>query len=144
MDSKMMLDFLSVRNTRKQVLKNESIKKKSANKAIFGHFNEWLRKSVLRKFHLRQREYLWHWTCIKTRNWAWYFWTWRLTMFPRFRMVITFVSKVSDTRRQWGREMSAPRSLVTDPFHSFQSICCNSQLLDIYIEVFPLVLPYGK
>ena len=42
-----MLDFLYARNTRKQVLKNESIKKKSANKAIFGHFGEWLGKSVL-------------------------------------------------------------------------------------------------
>ena len=111
--------------------KNESIKKKSANKATFGHFGEWLRKSVLRNFHLRWREYLWHWICIKTRNRAQYLWTWCQSVVPNdvprdFGPVIAFGAKFQiPVARQWGREMSALRPFVTDPFHPLGSIRSN-------------------
>ena len=70
-----------------------------------------------------------------------YLWTWCQSVvpndFPRdFGPWVAFVSRVSDTFRpkdvgQGGREMSAPRSYVTDPFHPLSSIHRRLQFLYI-------------
>ena len=66
--------------------------------------------------------------CIKIGKWAQYFWTWRQSVVPNdaprdFGPEVAFGDKFPiPVARQGGREMSAPRPYVTDPFHPLSSI----------------------
>ena len=67
----------------------------------------------------------------KTRNWAQYLWTWCQSVIPYdvprdFGSGIAFGSKFQiPVPRHWGREMSAPRPCVRDPFHPLGSVYCT-------------------
>ena len=72
-----------------------------------------------------------HIICIKSRKWEQYLWTWRQSVVPNdaprdFGPEVAFGTKVQiPVARQWGREVSAPRPYVTNPFHPLGSICYN-------------------
>ena len=73
------------------------------------------------------KKYSEHAISIKTRNRAQYLWTRCQSVVPNdvprdFGPVIAFGAKFQiPVARQGGREMSAPRPYVTDPFHSLSS-----------------------
>ena len=79
--------------------------------------------------------------CIRGVKWAQYLWTWRQSVVPNdgprdFGPEVAFGAKFQvPVARQGGREMSAPRPCVTDPFHPLGSICINKSFLYIYQSV---------
>ena len=87
-------------------------------------FRKGWNKLVLGNLRLRKK----HIVCIKSGKRAQYLWTWRQSVVPNdvprdFGPVIAFGAKVQiPVARQGGREMSAPRPYVTDPFHPLSSI----------------------
>ena len=79
--------------------------------------------------------------CIKRGKSAQYLWTWCQSVVPNdvprdFGPEVAFGTKVQiPVARQGGREMSAPRPYVTDPFHPLGSIRSNKSFLYIYQNV---------
>ena len=79
--------------------------------------------------------------CIKRGKSAQYLWTWCQSVVPNdvprdFGPEVAFGAKVQiPVARQGGREMSAPRPYVTDPFHPLGSIRNNKSFLYIYQNV---------
>ena len=76
--------------------------------------------------------------CISKDKCAQYLWTWRQSVVPNdaprdFGPEVAFGAKFQiPVARQGGREMSAPRPYVTDPFHPLGSICNNESFQYIY------------
>ena len=81
--------------------------------------------------NLSKTEYPKHIICIRSRKWEQYLWTWRQSVVPNdaprdFGPEVAFGTKVQiPVARQWGREVSAPRPYVTNPFHPLGSIYYN-------------------
>ena len=89
-----------------------------------------------------------HIICIKSRKWEQYLWTWRQSVVPNdaprdFGPEVAFGTKFQiPVARQRGREVSAPRPYVTNPFHPLGSINITSNF-HIYIKVYRFFLPSG-
>ena len=89
----------------------------------------------------KKKNYAKHIICIESGKWAQYLWTLCQSVVPNdvprdFGPVIAFGAKVQiPVARQGGREMSAPRPFVTDPFHPLGSIHNNRPFLYICLSV---------
>ena len=94
-----------------------------------------MNKLVLGNLRLRKKDYPENVICIKREEWAQYLWTWRQSVVPNdvprdFGPVIAFGAKFHiPVARHWGREMSARRPFVTNPFHPLGSACNNKSFL---------------
>ena len=81
-----------------------------------------------------------HIICIESRTWEQYLWTWRQSVEPNdaprdFGPEVAFGTNCKvqiPVARQWGREVSASKPYVTNPFHPLSSLNNNKYFPYLY------------